>query len=109
MVHLYMLLICRGGTDNVDTAIELNPDGMQVEEMGQIQERRRYLRHVRIERSSDAARKAKEAHGFVCQGCGFDFENVYGDLGRGFIEAHHLIPLQSLIEGESVAMDPRND
>jgi predicted HNH restriction endonuclease len=29
-------------------------------------------------------------------GCGFDFEVVYGDLGRGFAEVHHLKPLAEL-------------
>lgn len=28
-----------------------------------------------------------------CQVCGFDFEAVYGDAGRGFCEVHHLNPL----------------
>jgi 5-methylcytosine-specific restriction protein A len=28
-----------------------------------------------------------------CQGCGFDFETVYGERGRNFIECHHLEPL----------------
>ncbi len=109
MVRLYQLLIGRGGTDNVDTAIELNPDGIRGDVIGQIEERRRYVRHARIERSSNAARKAKATHGYICQGCGFDFEKVYGDQGHEFIEAHHLIPLHSLVEGESVSMDPHRD
>jgi 5-methylcytosine-specific restriction protein A len=25
--------------------------------------------------------------------CGFDFAIKYGDLGAGFIEAHHILPL----------------
>ena len=32
--------------------------------------------------------------------CDFDFHNFYGELGKGFIEAHHRIPLSD-IDGES--------
>ena len=109
IVNLYQLLVGRGGTDNVDTAIELNPDGIRTELLLQIEERRRYVRHVRIERSSRASSEAKRIHGFICQGCGFNFERFYGIQGRQFIEAHHLIPLYSLLEGHVVAMDPRHD
>ncbi|MCE5247833.1 HNH endonuclease [bacterium] len=28
-----------------------------------------------------------------CSICGFSFESVYGKLGRGFIECHHVVPL----------------
>jgi len=28
--------------------------------------------------------------------CGFDFERVYGELGAGFAEVHHLRPLSEL-------------
>ena len=35
-----------------------------------------------------------------CEVCDFDFYNVYGEIGKGFIEAHHRVPL-SKIDGES--------
>ncbi|WP_051304116.1 HNH endonuclease [Calidithermus chliarophilus] len=31
-----------------------------------------------------------------CEVCGFDFQEVYGELGSGFIECHHNVPLASL-------------
>ena len=31
-----------------------------------------------------------------CEVCEFDFYKVYGDLGKGFIEAHHRVPLSEL-------------
>lgn len=31
-----------------------------------------------------------------CEVCGFDFQKFYGDLGSGFIEAHHRVPLSEL-------------
>ncbi len=43
---------------------------------------------------SPAARRACLAHhgSYACQICGFDFERVYGTLGREFIHVHHLNP-----------------
>jgi 5-methylcytosine-specific restriction protein A len=34
-----------------------------------------------------------------CEVCGFSFLDAYGELGEGFIEAHHKNPM-SLQEGE---------
>jgi 5-methylcytosine-specific restriction protein A len=33
---------------------------------------------------------------------------TYGEVGKGFIEAHHLTPLYSL-KGQKVTLDPRRD
>lgn len=42
------------------------------------------------------------AHGQLrCESCGLDFERVYGDLGRGYIECHHRTPLSQSGERES--------
>ncbi len=41
-----------------------------------------------------AARRACIAHfGASCQICNFDFEQTYGELGRGFIHVHHRVDL----------------
>ncbi len=74
-----------------------------------MEERRRYVRHNRIDRHSGAAKQAKKVHGHICQACGFDFSVVYGELAQNYIEAHHLIPLAFLPEGQPVTMDPRTD
>jgi 5-methylcytosine-specific restriction protein A len=57
--------------------------------------------HKRRERSPSLVRKKKaavmEAAGVLaCEVCGFDFANTYGDLGAGFAECHHIIPLSEL-------------
>ena len=55
--------------------------------------------------------KARDAcikhFGTTCQGCGFDFEKVYGDIGKGFIHVHHIKPLHTL--GENYELDPKKD
>jgi len=50
--------------------------------------------HLRIERSTALVGQFKaQLVNFECSVCGFDFESVFGDLGKGFIEAHHVEPL----------------
>jgi 5-methylcytosine-specific restriction protein A len=39
--------------------------------------------------------------------CGFDFEEVYGEIGKNFIEVHHVKPLYS--KDEEVEVDPKTD
>ncbi len=60
-----------------------------------------FLKHRARERNREVVQIAKNdflrKHGrFRCQACGFDFEEKYGELGRGFIEAHHTIPVSEL-------------
>jgi predicted HNH restriction endonuclease len=35
-------------------------------------------------------------HGYKCAVCGFDFEENYGEIGKEFIEVHHIIPLSQI-------------
>ncbi len=47
------------------------------------------------------------AHGTVCHVCGFDFGKFYGQLGKGYIEVHHRIPVSKM--GASYVIDPIRD
>lgn len=62
---------------------------------------------TRYERDPKNRELAIRAHGLKCQACGFDFEEAYGELGRGFIEVHHVKPLHSL--GGETPVDPVED
>src|SRR4051812_5388770 len=69
----------------------------------------KFLRmHKRIERNKKLVAKVKRCLGFTCQACYLNFEDVYGSIGKGYIEAHHLIPLSQL-NGKHVALDPEQD
>jgi 5-methylcytosine-specific restriction protein A len=48
---------------------------------------------------------AKRHHGLRCQVCDFSFEDRYGDIGKGFIEVHHLVPLASRTNKERTDLD----
>ena len=60
--------------------------------------------HVRRERSRkliEAKKKSVVAAGgtLTCEACLFDYEKVYGERGKGFIEVHHTKPVHSLLPG----------
>lgn len=69
-----------------------------------------YALHRRRERSK-ALRKRKIAAvlkkggTLACEACGFDFEEVYGERGRGYIECHHVVPLHEAGEGTTKLSD----
>ncbi len=57
------------------------------------------VRHLARERDSLLAEDCKIRDKYTCQVCGLRFEELYGELGREFAEAHHKVPLSHL-EGE---------
>lgn len=59
------------------------------------------------ERNPKARSLCLEYWGTKCAVCGFDFEKVYGDIGKGFIHVHHLIPVSQI--GKSYQIDPISD
>jgi predicted HNH restriction endonuclease len=44
-------------------------------------------------------------YGCRCFVCGFDFEVVYGERGKGFIEVHHLNPMANYDDEHSISVD----
>ncbi|MCW5202629.1 HNH endonuclease [Desulfobulbus sp. US4] len=59
------------------------------------------------ERNLKAREKCIKHYGAKCCVCEFDFENVYGELGAGFIHVHHLIEISTI--GETYEVDPVED
>ena len=64
-----------------------------------------YKLHKQRERDNKINQKKKDLYfkkngKLDCEVCGFDFYETYGELGKGFIEAHHRVPL-SEIDGET--------
>lgn len=56
-------------------------------------------------RSSLARQECIEKFGALCCVCGFDFERHYGELGKGFIHVHHLVPISSIRSMKEVTCD----
>ena len=61
----------------------------------------------RYERSSIARQRCIEHYGCKCSICGLDFEEKYGEIGKGFIHVHHIIPLNQI--GEEYVVDYEKD
>jgi len=76
------------------------------EELIGTEEGRSLLRlHLVRERSLALVRSFKRTlRDFQCSVCSFNFEQVYGEIGRDFIEAHHTKPVASLEENERVSV-----
>jgi predicted HNH restriction endonuclease len=66
------------------------------------------LEKKRQKRNDELRVKAIEHYGLNCHICGFNFEDMYGKYGAGYIEIHHLSPLaDSKGERESTVYDVR--
>ncbi len=59
------------------------------------------------ERNPVARARCLAHHGHSCRVCGFDFEQRYGILGRGYIHVHHLRPIGSI--KKEYVVDPIKD
>lgn len=77
-------------------------EGHPVEEGGRI-----VYYTARYERNAKNRKLAIAHHGTTCKVCGFDFEKVYGELGKDYIEVHHLVPLSE--RNEKVIPDPKTE
>ncbi|MER7619913.1 HNH endonuclease [Streptomyces sp. NPDC126503] len=67
-------------------------------------------RHKARERSKSLRKKKiasvlQRGGRLACEACGFDFEEVYGDRGAGYIECHHVVPLHEAGEGRTKLSD----
>ena len=59
------------------------------------------------ERNPKARQLCIEYWGLSCSVCKIDFEKFYGEIGKGFIHVHHLVPVSQI--GKSYQIDPVKD
>lgn len=59
------------------------------------------------DRNPDARQACIEHYGYDCAVCGFNFGKVYGELGREFVEVHHLRQVADV--GEEHLVNPVED
>jgi 5-methylcytosine-specific restriction protein A len=65
--------------------------------------------HKRKERNPKVVLRKKkkvlqERGKLECEVCGFDFVKIYGQLGYGFSECHHTVPVSELTEGHKTKL-----
>ena len=61
----------------------------------------------RYERDPRNRKAAIALHGKICMACGFNFGEIYGELGDDFIVVHHLTPISAM--DEDYVVDPEKD
>lgn len=63
----------------------------------------------KYERSSIARAKCLEAYKckYICEICKFNFEQIYGKVGKDFIHVHHITPIHTI--GQSYKIDYAKD
>ena len=59
------------------------------------------------ERSKSARKRCIDYYGCKCMFCGYDFETNFGEIGKGFIHVHHIVPLEEI--GKSYKVNPVKD
>jgi 5-methylcytosine-specific restriction enzyme A len=105
-LRLYSLINELGGWDADD---EISRDASADQVAGGLAQAKIYRIHRSIERQPGHSKKVKKAQGTRCKGCELELSEVYGASAQGIIDAHHLTPLASLLDGETVAFDPHVD
>jgi len=61
----------------------------------------------KYERSPTNRKLCLEHYGYSCLGCGFNFAERYGEIGKEFIIVHHVTPVSRL--GPDYVIDPKRD
>ena len=59
------------------------------------------------ERSTEAREICLAHNGYKCIVCSFDFEEVYGEIGKNYIHVHHIIPISEI--GKEYELNPVTD
>ncbi len=67
----------------------------------------RQVSQTKHERNQALRQLCLKHFGAICQACGMKFEDVYGEIGKGYIEVHHLSPIGQT-DGEH-AVNPKTD
>ncbi|WP_385631085.1 HNH endonuclease [Streptomyces sp. SudanB135_2055] len=75
------------------------PEGRLLLRRHRARERSRRLRERKIQSV------LRRGGNLACEACGFDFEEVYGDRGAGYVECHHVVPLHEAGEATTRLRD----
>lgn len=91
--------------DPHDTEVDITED-----DEGFPEGKKKLRTHICRERNYKVIKEAKDKYKkengkLICQICGFDFEDKYGEIGKDFIEGHHTIPVSELKEGDKTKVE----
>lgn len=77
----------------VELAQDIRSKGLSFEEGG-----KRIRQSTYYQRNKKAREECIKIYGVKCSICGFDFEKTYGEIGKGYIQVHHINELSSIEE-----------
>lgn len=72
-----------------------NEEALLTEQESYHEGSRKIIYSTRYERDPQLREEVIELKGTTCFCCGFNFEQAYGNIGKGFIHIHHLKPLST--------------
>ncbi len=82
--------------NNIDLTTVVVSNNEEIEEKRQLLEGRVTEALVlRRQRNRMARQKCLEDSGYTCYVCGLNFEQAYGEIGKGFMEVHHTKPIST--------------
>lgn len=88
-------------------AMMLSLFNYEIEGLGFEEGKKYKLEQTKYERNPINRKLCLMTNGYKCKICGFDFEKVYGHIGKEYIEVHHKKPVSTI--GEGYIVDPIND
>ncbi|HRN34562.1 MAG TPA: HNH endonuclease [Saprospiraceae bacterium] len=62
---------------------------------------------TRYERNPQARKICLKHFGYSCKICGFNFEQTFGEIGKGFIHVHHINAIADI--GKEYEINPKED
>jgi 5-methylcytosine-specific restriction protein A len=82
------------------------PEEIPVRDIGKLTEgATKTIRVNSYERNPEARRQCIKKFGLICSVCGFNFEQMYGEIGKDFIHVHHVIPLSDIRKEYEITPD----
>ena len=90
----------------LDAVPENYIDGEWLPERLSIEDYSKFRVHKAYDRRH--SEEVKKLHGYRCELCRLDMVEIYGEVGKGYIEAHHLKPISEL-HGQIVSVDLKKD
>ena len=78
---------------NNSSEAEIRPEISEPEPYDKLEGKKYEASVTRYERNQGKRKECIAHYGYVCQVCEINFEQTYGEIGRNFIEVHHLHPV----------------
>ncbi len=91
-----------GFPDNLQEQVAADLEAFAQEESG-VEGGKKARLVAYFERNPALRAAAISLHGTSCKACGFNFEAVYGERGKNYIEVHHLVPISTLPEASTIS------